>query len=144
MPQVKIEKVLNKLAKNGTTKLCSIKTTAKNGEETWINGFGNSTTESWKEGQTVDLELYEEEYNGKMSWKFVEPEEISVISELAKINAKLDILLDNGTTIAVDPKNTTAGNFGAPTVSEKSTPQELADKVGGTVVEEIKVEDINW
>ena len=95
LKEIKIVKVVNKLASNGKTKLCSIKTLDKNGQDLWLNGFGNTTTESWKDGESVQLEVYQEEYNGKLGWKFKEPTERNIFDELDKINAKLDQVLGN-------------------------------------------------
>lgn len=39
----------------------------------WHNGFGNKSNSTWKEGDTVEVEVYEEEYNGKMYKKFKTP-----------------------------------------------------------------------
>jgi hypothetical protein len=100
MTKIKIVKVLNKLAKNGTTKLCSIKTLDKLGQEVWIGGFGNKTTESWQDGQEVELELYQEEYNGKVSWKFKPPVEVNIVEVLKRIEDKLDQLLSSKTSVS--------------------------------------------
>lgn len=98
MPKILIKKILNKekVAKSGKTYLaCSILTVDKNGVEQWLNGFGNETTKSWRDGQTVELEIYQEEYNGQVKLKFKEPPERNLYLELDKINAKLDALLQN-------------------------------------------------
>lgn len=98
MNKILIKKILNKekVAKSGKTYLaCSILTVDKNGVEQWLNGFGNETTKSWRDGQTVELEIYQEEYNGEVKLKFKEPPERNLYLELDKINAKLDILLGN-------------------------------------------------
>jgi len=75
---------------------CSIKTTDTKGNETWISGFGNATTKSWVKGQTVELDVYAEDYNGKTYYKFKDVAERSVFAELDKINAKLDQLMGVG------------------------------------------------
>lgn len=93
MAKIKLLKVLNKLAKNGTTKLCSIKTVDKNNNEVWLSGFGNKTTESWQDEQEVELEIFQEEYNGEIRWKFKTPPEINIGEMLKEINNKLDLLL---------------------------------------------------
>jgi len=41
--------------------------------DVWINGFGNQTTQGWKQGQVVSIEIYDEEYNGKTYKKFKSP-----------------------------------------------------------------------
>ncbi len=38
-------------------------------EDRWYNGLGNDFTKSWNVGDTVPLEIYEEEYQGKKYWK---------------------------------------------------------------------------
>lgn len=48
---------------------CSILLVDREGKETWFNMFSTPQTESWSKGDTVLLDFYEEEYNGKMSWK---------------------------------------------------------------------------
>jgi len=101
MTKIKIVKVLNKLAKNGTTKLCSIKTlNRKTGQELWIGGFGNKTTESWQDGQEVELEVYQEEYNGEARWKFKTPPEVNIVEVLKRIEDKLDQLLSSKTSVS--------------------------------------------
>lgn len=111
MPNIKIEAVSNKLAKNGTTKLCSIKTIDRNGQEVWISGFGNSTTESWRKGQTVELEVYQEEYNGKLSWKFQEPAEKNIFEEIARLESKIDELIKYTTQPLKPSQNSNSGNL---------------------------------
>ena len=36
----------------------------------WISGFGNEQTERWVVGDKVDVEIYEEDYQGKAYTKF--------------------------------------------------------------------------
>lgn len=71
----------------------SILTTNKQGEDVWLNGFGNSTTKLWKVGQTVELDLYEDEYNGKKTWKFREVPERNVWTEFDEIKRLLNLLI---------------------------------------------------
>tara|TARA_Y100000310_G_scaffold325503_1_gene389071 strand:+ start:1488 stop:1964 length:477 start_codon:yes stop_codon:yes gene_type:complete len=52
---------------------CSIKV-----GETWYNGFGNAITQTWQSGATIDVILFEEEYNGKMYKKFKTTEQSAV------------------------------------------------------------------
>lgn len=40
----------------------------------FYNGFGDEYTKLWKVGQTVEVDLWEEEYNGKMQSKFIRME----------------------------------------------------------------------
>jgi len=87
MARIKILKILNKdeVSKAGKpyTK-CSIKTLDKNGQECWINGFGNNTTKGWADGQEVELDIYQEEYQGKMRLKFRDVKEINIAQEKKK------------------------------------------------------------
>ena len=97
MPKIKIIKVLNKdevSAKGKAYIKCSIKTLDKNGLECWLNGFGNNTTKSWADGQTIELAIYQEEYNGKMQLKFKTPPETNMVELLQRIDKKLDMLID--------------------------------------------------
>ena len=52
--------------------------------DTWINGFGNAQTAKWQEGDEFELDIYEEEYNGKMYWKFKLPKTGEALVELTK------------------------------------------------------------
>ena len=52
--------------------------------DTWINGFGNAQTEKWTEGDEFELDIYEEEYNGKMYWKFRLPKTGDLLVELTQ------------------------------------------------------------
>lgn len=79
------EKKVSKAGKQYTA--CSIKV---NGE--FYNGFGNKQTESWSAGQEVELELYEEMYNGKNQKKFrtVDAKEVAQL----EANNKLEEILE--------------------------------------------------
>jgi len=66
------------------------------------NGFGDERTLNWNKGETVELELFEEEYNGKMQHKFKLPKAArggasidlsGVFEQLGRIETKLDSLL---------------------------------------------------
>lgn len=95
MAKIKIEKILHKdgVSQSGKSWCkCSIKTIGKSGQDFWLNGWGNATTKSWKDGQTVELEVYQEEYNSKMQWKFKEPVERNVFTELDEIKEILKAL----------------------------------------------------
>lgn len=96
MSLIKIEAIKNedKVSNNGKSYTrCSIKTIDRNGQETWISGFGNDTTKSWRKGQTVDLEVYSEDYQDKTYYKFKEPAERNVFTELDEIKAILHQIL---------------------------------------------------
>jgi hypothetical protein len=88
MAKIKILKVLNKdeVSKAGKPYTqCSIKTLDKTGQEVWVNGFGNNTTKSWSEGQEIELDIYQEEYQGKMRLKFRDVKEVNLAQEIAEI-----------------------------------------------------------
>lgn len=88
MAKIKILKVINKYAvsKNGKQYIqCSIKTLDKNGQEVWINGFGNNTTKGWSDGQEVELDIYQEEYQGQIRLKFRDVKEINLAQEISEI-----------------------------------------------------------
>ncbi len=107
LAKIKIVKISNsnKVSKNGKAyKSCAIKTLGKEGTEFWLNGFGNNTTESWVEGQTVELDCYEEEYNGTKSWKFKTPAETNIVELLKEINTKLDWLVSKKPQYPENPK----------------------------------------
>lgn len=71
--------------------------TDKYGEE-WINGFLNFNPQ-W-EGTEQELDIYEEEFNGRMSKKFRLPnKEDAIKAELSEIKNLLYRILDN-----VEPK----------------------------------------
>lgn len=94
MAKIKIEFIKHNLSKNGKTKLCSIKTLDKNGQEVWLGGFGNNTTESWQKGQTIELDVFQEEYNGTLRWKFKEPTEKNIFTEIERLEGKIDKLIE--------------------------------------------------
>lgn len=50
----------------------------------FYNGLGTKETDSWKTGDTVTLELYEEEYNGKMYKKFRVPSQVDLLTAVVK------------------------------------------------------------
>ena len=110
MPKITIAKILNqdKVSKAGKPyQSCSIKTIDKNGQEVWLNGFSNETTKMWQDGQEVELEIYKDEFNGKVSWKFKEPKVRSIFAELDEIKSMLNTLLavkELGGTVVEDRK----------------------------------------
>lgn len=66
--QAYLEEVKNetKESKNGKKYIaCSIKVNNQ-----WMSGFGSKITELWSTGMTVEIETYQEEYNGKIYKKF--------------------------------------------------------------------------
>ena len=129
MSKITILKILNKdeISQKGKPYVkCSIKTLDKNGQEVWLNGFGNNTTKSWKSGQVIELEVYQEEYNGTLSLKFKSPQDINQLDLLISMNQKLDILLGK-----------MSGATKRPEYPEEPTPTDLLGKP-----DDVKVEDI--
>lgn len=51
--------------------------------EKYYYGFGGKTTASWKMGMTVEVELYQEEYNGRMYDRF------KVIGTIEKLEMRM-------------------------------------------------------
>jgi len=74
---VKNEQKTSKAGKPYTA--CAIKTEATGNE--YLNGFGNKVTATWLEGDEVDIEIYEEEYNGKMYKHFRMLNETDLLKE---------------------------------------------------------------
>ncbi len=70
---VKNDPKVSKAGKPWTS--CSIKT--KEHGDLWLNGFGNKETKLWNVGDTIEVEVYEEDYNGKTYKKFktISPED---------------------------------------------------------------------
>jgi hypothetical protein len=84
--KLKIESIKNedKTSKNGKPYVaCSI----KSGGE-YYNGFGNAQTKSWQVGDEVEVETYEEEYNGKMYKKFRVPKESEQFKQALEVIVK--------------------------------------------------------
>ena len=77
-------------AKGNEYTLVGIKIESK--PNTWINGFGNAQTAKWNVGDEFELDIYEEEYNGKMYWKFKLPKTGEALVELTK---RLDAVEDS-------------------------------------------------
>jgi len=84
--KLKIESIKNedKTSKNGKPYVaCSI----KSGGE-YYNGFGNAQTKGWNVGDEVEVETYEEEYNGKMYKKFRVPKESEQFKQTLEVIVK--------------------------------------------------------
>lgn len=151
MTKITIQKVLNKQEiskKSGKPySRCSILTLDKNGNDLWLSGFGNNTTESWRDGQSVDLEVYKEEYNGKEYWKFKTPTEVSTVDLMSQILAKLDVLISiMSNHTQPTPNASQGGKFEEIKASplDSETAKVLADKLGAELPqkEEINPADI--
>ncbi len=59
----------------------------------WINGFAKVKPE-WK-GQTMELDIFEEEYNGKFSLKFKVPKKFFVSEDMWKLLCDRVLKLEN-------------------------------------------------
>tara|TARA_Y100001938_G_scaffold130564_1_gene186664 strand:+ start:292 stop:633 length:342 start_codon:yes stop_codon:yes gene_type:complete len=67
---------------------------------TWYNGFGNEEMMNWKAGDTKEVELFEEEYNGKMYKKFKVPSRLDLlIARVAELEARVSKLEGTGQNI---------------------------------------------
>lgn len=64
LEEVKSEQKVAKTS-GKTYTACSLKIDGK-----WHNGFGNKSTQAFQQGQTVELDIYSEDYQGKTYWKF--------------------------------------------------------------------------
>lgn len=93
MPKIKIIQISHKPTKSGKAVICGIKTKDKNGQEVWVNGWGNDTTKSWSIGQEVELDIYQEEYNGVNRLKFKDVKQRNVFEELDEIKKTLNLIL---------------------------------------------------
>lgn len=62
----------------------------------WRNGFGSPEMRSWKAGDTVTVELFEEEFNGKMYKKFKAPNKTDLLE--ARVSALEKIVSGMGVT----------------------------------------------
>lgn len=82
----------NKTSKAGKSySVCSIKT--KEHGDVFINGFGNKTTESWKIGDIVEAEIFDEEYNGKTSKKFKALSGMDIlVAEVNNLKDRVEVL----------------------------------------------------
>lgn len=60
----------------------------------WYNGMGKEFMRQWKAGDTVTIELFQEEYNGKMYDKFKVPDRVELLE--ARVEKLEKHLLFNG------------------------------------------------
>ena len=64
--------------------------TEEYGDNQWINGFGNKQNENWKEGDIINVEIKEGEYNGNKTLNFITPnQQDEVMNALRKIFSEL-------------------------------------------------------
>lgn len=78
----------NKISKKTGKPYISLGIKAKEYGEEWINGFGGKENQYWAQGDIVDIEIYEDEWNGKKSLKFNTPK-VDPGVELTDIKARL-------------------------------------------------------
>ena len=82
--EVKNEIKTSKAGKNYPT--CAIKVDSQ-----WLNGFGCKVTEAWQPGMTIEVDVFEEEYNGKMYKKFkLLKKEDLLEARVTKLEERLD------------------------------------------------------
>ena len=101
MPQITIKKIRHENKTSQRTgkqyESCSILTIDQNGQETWLNGFGNDITHTWKAGHNVNVDISKNEsghFNFELNQNSVaSPDE--TLELLKKIDRKLDLLLGN-------------------------------------------------
>lgn len=121
MPIITLKNIIheNKVSKNGKAYVsCKLVVARKDGgKDSWITGFGSEITKTWSAGDSVDVDL---EQNDRGYWSFKEnnnskPSPDKKLELLKEINAKLDLLL-------------------------KVKPEEIAKDFGGEVVKSGKDE----
>lgn len=78
----------NKISKKTGRLYTSLGIKAKEYGEEWINGFGGKENQYWAQGDIVEIEVYENEWNGKKSLKFNTPK-VDPGVELAEIKTRL-------------------------------------------------------
>jgi len=98
-------------------------------KDIYLSGFGDSKTQTWKPGDTVDIEVTQ---NGEY-WNFAQNANTQaspdpILAVLKEISAKLDFLVPEGFSVA------------KPSVKTQVEAQGLEKKEST----EIKVEDINF
>lgn len=91
MRSVKIKKIssLEVDTKYGKKKKLNLQVIGAKGEQ-FVDGFANQITETWKEGDVVDIDITPREWNGKTYYGFKAPkiEEI-ILRELSEIKEML-------------------------------------------------------
>ena len=89
----------------------------KDGEDMWLNTLLDNRP-NWNKGETLEIDAYQKEYNGKTYWNFklLTQNNSQLEQRVATLEKRLDAL--EGKQVAKD--------------------------LGGKVVKEIKVEDLNF
>ncbi len=135
--EIKITRInhSNKTSKAGKAYIsCGIMITSPDNTDYWLNGFGNDTTKSFSIGQTVELDIWQDDYG----WKFKVPEGMqkqtvtpnptasttALEARIKALEVKVDILmLSNKKTVT--EQNTAPGKYDI---------DELAKKLDGEVI----------
>ena len=110
---------------------CRLTVKDKQGKDQFISGFGSEISRSWNVGDTVDVDLSQ---NDKGYWNFdlndnSKPSPNPVVALLTEIRDLLKLLAPNDKMQAVKANVEMQG---------------IADSFGGEVVENIKVEDLDF
>jgi len=72
---------------------------------TWINGFGDATTDGWNIGDVVNIDVVDKEYNGKIYKNFSVPKAKPVTrEEFDALKAQVDQLLGNRRVPNIPPQ----------------------------------------
>jgi hypothetical protein len=80
----------DKVSKTGKPYVAAgIKIIDNSGNEVWINGFGNEQTKQWQKDDIVLVELFEEEYNGEVKWKF---KPVSIETQFRTLKTEVEML----------------------------------------------------
>jgi len=110
MPKIKILQISQTTQKKDGSPIANnkakvgIKTNDKDGNDVWINGFVPVGSVNWKEGDTVELEVYNDEQWG-LQFKTPEGlEPVDRIGELEKRVLRLEQML-NGKDATEDKEN---------------------------------------
>lgn len=80
---VTIKKKSSKMVdtKYGAKKKYNIQVLTSKNRELWVDGFANSVSDDWTEGQTVEMDIESREYNGKTYYGFKTPKLEQIILE---------------------------------------------------------------
>jgi hypothetical protein len=134
---VKNEEKLSKAGKKYVALSVKIK---DDPEDRWYNGLGNDFTKTWNVGDTVPLELYEEEYNGKMFWKVRALSKTDlVVSELEELKGRVRVLESRVGVVSSGQAGLAPAPTTPSTPAQSSTPPVVAQGQG---VEKIDVADL--
>lgn len=151
----------DRISKKGKPwKSCKIVIKNKNGEDMWLNGFGNSVTESWSDKDEVEIDVWQEEYNGKQYWKFEAPRDAKpaarsssgLESRVVALETKLEYVMSKLEALS-GAQNSAQSDVSAkvdPVAAQKEKEaQELAQSFGGKMLKPgddgyVNVDDIKF